>query len=232
MTPSRWELAPGIWLDARRALWLAEEKVLAVADTHLGYAWAQRQRGLLLPITVRDDTLERLLALQADYAPRDVVVLGDIVHRAVPIPALEEQVKQLVSTLTRASRLTLVAGNHDKDLDQLLGRFLYSVRFVPELVAGPHLLVHGDRPCDPAPKGGLTVMGHEHPAVSLGDGAGSRIKCPCFLVSEKLLVLPAFSHWAAGTVAGGYGFMSPLAKKARFKQAFAICGDKLLPMKL
>ncbi|MCC6233574.1 MAG: hypothetical protein IT580_13070, partial [Verrucomicrobiales bacterium] len=41
----RMEVTPGVWLDARRAVWLEGHRALLVADVHLGYVWAERQRG-------------------------------------------------------------------------------------------------------------------------------------------------------------------------------------------
>ena len=226
---SRYRLAPELRLDARGALWLAKEEMLVVADLHLGYAWAQRERGLLLPVGAEDDTLERLLALQAEYAPREVVLLGDIVHRATPLPAVLKQLCEVVSCLASKSLLTLVTGNHDRGLDR---QDLHPARLAAAVTAGSNLLVHGDGPTSPNPDGLRIVMGHEHPAVCLGDGVATQVKCPCFLVSETVLILPAFSSWAAGTVFGSHPFMSPLAQRATFTQAVAICAGKLLPITL
>ena len=90
MDHSKHEFAPGMWLDARRALWIPEARLLAVADLHLGYAWAHRHAGQLMPITARDTTAERLRALVEDYKPQRLVLLGDIVHRAVPVKPVKE----------------------------------------------------------------------------------------------------------------------------------------------
>jgi hypothetical protein len=45
-------------------------------------------------------------------------------------------------------------------------------------------------------------------------------------------LLPAFSLWAAGSDLRSYQFLSELAQKAHFTRAIAICGNKLLPVKL
>ena len=41
------EVGSGRFAHPSGALWLAEERVLLIADPHLGYAWAQRRRGEL-----------------------------------------------------------------------------------------------------------------------------------------------------------------------------------------
>ncbi len=137
-------LAPGIVLDARRAVFLEKESVLAVADLHLGYAWAHRHEGNLLPVSADDDTVARLLDLVETYAPRELVLLGDIVHRALSLPALKDELCALFAELSGRCRLRLVTGNHDRNLVPLLRDCGLDSSVVAEFRAGPHLLLHGD----------------------------------------------------------------------------------------
>ena len=76
------------------------------------------------------------------------------------------------------------------------------------------------------------IIGHEHPSIALDDGVTSRVKCPAFLVAEGLLVLPAFSPWAAGCEVGRQPFLGPLARAAKFRTAYACVGPRLLKMPL
>ncbi len=243
MSHSRYQLSKDIWLDARRALWLKSAGALVVADMHLGYAWVQRSRGQLLPLAAVAGAMDRLLELQADYHPREIVFLGDVVHRAVPLPALKEELSALITRLrSGGSAVTLVAGNHDHGLGRLLAEDRLPAQLVKSCAIGPHLLIHGDDAepgTDPAApfqaarsRGGRIVMGHEHPAIAIGDGVASSVKCPCFLIGETVLILPAFSVWAAGTVVGKYPLMSSVARQEQFTLAVAIVGDKLLPIPL
>jgi uncharacterized protein len=229
---AQFQLAGGVVLDARRAAWFEKDRVLAVADLHLGYAWAHRLSGQLMPITPANDTLDRLAELQRDYEPREIVVLGDIVHRAMALPVLEEEIRELFNVLSARSQLTLLAGNHDRDLQRVLKEWLLPIELLPSRRIGNDLLVHGDAAVDRSSANVRVVMGHEHPAISIGDGVTTSEKCPCFLVSETVMVLPAFSRWAAGTNIRTYPFMSEIARAARFTQAIAICGEKILPVRV
>jgi uncharacterized protein len=237
MDRSRYELAPGLWLDARRALWLAEARLLAIADLHLGYAWAHRHGGQLMPVSAADDTPERLRALVADYDPATVVLAGDIVHRAVPVEPLKGALKNLVQCLPAGVNLTVIAGNHDRDIERLAGM---GGGLAPRshLVTNGCVFVHGDAgsietarsAIDRArEQSGWIVMGHEHPSVMLGDGVATWQKYPCFLVCEGLIVLPAFSQWAAGNSRDDY--MSPLLECAKVKAKIAILGNRLVPLR-
>ena len=46
------------------------------------------------------------------------------------------------------------------------------------------------------------ILGHEHPAITVSGGVASHVKCPCFVAGTGVLVLPAFSRWAAGSESG------------------------------
>ena len=223
---SRFRLSDDVWLDAQRALWIESEGLLAVADLHLGYAWVHRARGQLLPLAP-DDTTQRLLALQQRYQPRRFVLLGDIVHGLVSRPEIGGALRQMLSALgDTGSEPILVSGNHDRGLSRF-----FDVPVIDQFRCGDYLFIHGDTsPVQKAAR--LTVIGHEHPAIRLGDGITGSTKCPCFLVSDDVIVLPAFSNWAAGSPIVDNSFMSGIAKGARFTKAIAIVGGKLLPVPL
>ena len=229
MDKSRLEALPGVWFDHRRAVFLESEKLLAVADLHLGYAWAHRYNGQLLPLHPPDDLLARLSDLCSDYKPKQLAILGDIVHEAVPVAEIATEINELFSKLGRLCGLKLILGNHDKKLRKLASA-VADLEFIQHLELDQFLLVHGNAPIE-IPKEKIVLMGHEHPAIALGDGIKSA-KFPCFLISRRVLLLPAFSQWAAGSNIRAYEFMSPLARRAAFTKAVAICGSKLLPVKI
>ncbi len=227
--------------DAARAIWLPGQRVLAVADLHLGYAWAHRHGGQMVPLSAHETTTQRLLALIEKYGATEVALLGDIVHRAAPVAAIERGISELCGALDcKARTLRLIIGNHDRGIEEMLARcgVLHGVASAFE--CGPHLLLHGDGR-DPARareqldaarnRGGKVIMGHEHPAIRLGDGVTS-IKCPCFLEAPDLIVLPAFSDWAAGCNVRKGQFLSALAEAAAFSAAHAILAGKVLKVSL
>lgn len=225
-------IAPGITLDARRAVWLAEPRALVLADLHLGYAWAQRQSGNLLPLGPAGEEADLLAALVADYAPERVVLLGDVVHRALALPGLREEICRLMSALAGVPEVEIVLGNHDRALPALLASCDLQIRASRELQLGPFLLRHGDDAAAREPgKDGWQLIGHEHPAISLGDGV-TALKCPCFLIAESLIILPASSRWAAGSDVRSGRWMSPAAQAAEFHTAVASLADKLVPIRL
>ncbi len=236
MNHTRLEITPGVVLDARRAVFLEPEGVLAVADLHLGYAWTHRARGQILPLSAPDQTLPRLHALLNDYRPQKLVLLGDIVHGVVPVEEMQAELRAVLAALRGRVEVTLIAGNHDRQLARLLGEPIPL-----EHRAGPHLLVHGDLRDDATAathlatakaSGGWVLMGHEHPSITLSDRVAHHARVPCFLLGEGLLVLPAFSDWAAGANVRAGEYLSPLTQLAAPARAVAILAGKLLPMTL
>jgi putative SbcD/Mre11-related phosphoesterase len=240
MDRSKWELEPAIWLDARRALWLANERVLAVADLHLGYAWAHRHSGNLLPLSKDDALVRRLEELVSDYAPAALALVGDIVHRAVSIGAMREELCDLFRRLSKRVTLRLIAGNHDKRLSALLHECEIEAPLLDHLRIGPHLLVHGDQ-CNAtwatrefaaaAARRGRIICGHTHPAIRISDGVATSAKCPCFAIAGPLVVLPAFTDWSAGTDVRSAHFFEALPQERQVEEAVAIVAGKLLPIK-
>lgn len=230
MRPDRLELAPGLWADARRAAWLEPEHTLAVADLHLGYAWAQRQRGALLPLAEVEQAAARLRELVADYRPGTLVFLGDLVHAPLLAEPASASVRELIEALAHTCRLVLTLGNHDRGMPEFAVRNGLPLRCESAWRAGPHLLLHGDATAGKrrAGRGGFMVMGHEHPMVVLDGGVAARARCPCFLEGERRLMLPAFSRWAGGAVVGRALFMSGLARTTRWRVATVIVGARLL----
>ncbi len=194
----------------------------------------------MLPISAPDDTIDRLAALAAEYRPAQLVLLGDIVHRAIPVPAIREQLESLAARLASVT-IRWIAGNHDRHLESLLRECgLSGIRLEAELTVGSLLLTHGDENdsaaaarrlarLDPA---GRLIIGHEHPAIHLHDRVATSVKCPCFLAGSGILVLPAFSSWAAGCNIRSSPFLSAFAREAVFSHAYAILGGRILPVPL
>ena len=238
----RVRLATGIdvLLDARRAIVLPSERTLALADLHLGYSWVQRRRGALMPLTTPETTASRVAALLGDHQPQHLVILGDLVHQATQQPGVEEALDQLARAIPPEVTWTVCTGNHDRNLGRLLERLPRSVQLVSSVSMGGCLLHHGDTaPVRNPPETfslegseAFQIIGHEHPALRLGDGVATEAKVPCFMVSREVLVVPAFSDWAAGCDIQRGTFLGPIANGTRFHTAHACMGPRLLEIPL
>lgn len=224
-----WLVGEGIHLDARRAVYLSGPSVLAVADLHLGYAWAQRRRGQLLPLGV-EDTVPRLRALCEAWKPRTIVVLGDFVHAAAGVEGIRSAVTEVLRGVPEGVAWRIVLGNHDHRLEPWLREWGLPVPCGREWCVDGFQFIHGDVMPSASAPGAWTLSGHEHPCVVLGDGGTTSARVPAFLAGERQVVLPAFSSWAGGCVLGRQPLLGDWARGIVPRHVVACVGARVLPI--
>lgn len=185
------------WVEfGERAAYLPDADALVLADLHVGRDAASN---VALPLGERGDLLDRLGALLEEFDPATVVVAGDLLHVRGSVP---EGARDTVDAIERAVRdadaeFRVVRGNHDAMLDAVG----VDAEAAVELRDGTAVW-HGHE--DPPVAADRYVVGHEHPAVEI---EGTRH--PCFLHGPNqhegadVLVLPAFTRLAAGTLVNG-----------------------------
>ena len=178
-------VAADVLLDGRLALFHQKQRWLAVADLHFGYEISQRAAGRLMPMWGMESIEDRLMALIADYQPRQLVIVGDLVHDR----AAAAEAGELLQRLGKLTEPIVLAGNHDR---HIAGLIPMRSSWQPD----GFYFHHGH--CAAADNGRVQVIGHHHPAASITDGAGLRLKLPAFVQQGSCWILPAFSPWAAG----------------------------------
>ncbi|MEB3177027.1 MAG: ligase-associated DNA damage response endonuclease PdeM [Synechococcus sp.] len=173
-----------------RALWLEQQGLLLIADVHLGKAEHLQRHGIALPSDGDASNLERIEQLVLRHQPRELLILGDLIHHPRSVaPELHQRVEQLVERLPCS--VSWVEGNHDRGshLGPLLGQ--------PSQQRQGLWLSHEP---EPPPHGLLNVCGHLHP-VSILRQASDKLRLACFSYAKSIprLVLPAF-----GCLTGGH----------------------------
>jgi hypothetical protein len=171
------------------AVYWPAERLLAVADLHLGKAERRARRwGAMLPPYDTAETLARLDAVLSATAPAVVVCLGDSFDDDRAADALTENERLWIARMQAGRRWVWVAGNHDPGPLDLGGTH------VAEHRATPLVFRHIARPGD-GERG--EVSGHYHPKVRLpvGGAGGAR---PAFLLDGRRLILPAFGAYTGG----------------------------------
>ncbi|HWM25482.1 MAG TPA: metallophosphoesterase [Chthoniobacterales bacterium] len=179
-------VADEILLDGRLALFHQRERWLAVADLHFGYELSQRAAGWLIPMWGMESISERLLQLIDEYRPSRLIILGDLVHDQTAAG----EARQLLQRIQNFCEPIVVAGNHDR---QLRGK----VELFESWETGGFHFHHGH--CATGQSDRIQIIGHHHPAGTITDGAGLRLKCPAFVQQARCWIMPAFSPWASGT---------------------------------
>jgi DNA ligase-associated metallophosphoesterase len=175
-----------VLLDGRLALFHERERWLAVSDLHFGYELSQRAAGNLFPLWGMQTIENRLEELLRDYNPTRLIILGDLVHDR----AAAHEVARLIKQLSRCCNILLIAGNHDHELGDV-------VDLVDSWKTKRFHFHHGHLAIDRSER--VQIIGHYHPAGTMADGAGLRLKLPAFVQEENRWMLPAFSPWSSGT---------------------------------
>jgi len=195
-----------------------EERILVVADLHLGIESELAREGISLPSQtprVRD----RLTEIINLCSPDRLIFLGDVKHN-VPISTWQEwrELPLLFEELSKLVKVDIVKGNHDGGIEGMLpsGIEIHGTRGI--VVMRKIGLMHGHTwPSPELIKAETIIAGHNHPAVEFKDRMGGRIIAPVWLNSSidvdrlppslkklvrkrspKLIVLPAFGELVGG----------------------------------
>ena len=179
-------------LHCERALFWPREGLLAIADLHLGKSQAFRAAGLALPRGATSLDLDRLTRLVDEFAPRTLLVLGDLLHGALAREAPWFARWQRWRDEHPALRVAAVLGNHDRAFDAAALRIENAGA---SLLLPPFRFAHVPRVDEDA----YRIAGHLHPVVRLTD-TGINARLPVFWLGERHGVLPAFTRFAGGYV--------------------------------
>lgn len=221
--PSRLDIAVAgetLRLDAGRALYWERERLLVVADVHLGKGSVLRRAGVAVPSGSTQTDLQRLDALIDQHRAQRLLVLGDLFHGA--LAADEDWHAQVDAFRERHAGLAIdvVRGNHDR-IDGVPAR--WRLHWHPtSLAIGPFRFVHdlADAAAEgPDAAAGHAIGGHVHPVFVLRHGR-ERLRLPVFRFGRRHSLLPAF-----GSFTGGYEI-----RPARDDRLIAIVADGLMPL--
>ncbi len=210
------------------------KSTLVVADLHLGYEDALRERGVELPYEQYPWMKRKILRYIEEEDPEIVILDGDIKHEFGGALSQEwREVLDLIRTLKGRVKVEVVRGNHDNYLIPILLREGIEIRD-PYLILEHVMYFHGHKELISVPKEvELIVMGHEHPAISLRDDIGGSHRFKVFLEGEylgiKVLVLPSLSPLAPGTdiiKAGKESLLSPVLRKANLDEFMVYIVDE------
>jgi DNA ligase-associated metallophosphoesterase len=179
-----------VLLLADKALWWPRAATLVVADVHFGKAASFRQRGIPIPAGTTGTDLMRLTQLIETHRPDRLLVLGDLIHaksgRAEHLLAEVAQWRGEHAQL----QVCVVRGNHDVHAgdppDQWQMQVVEHALIEPPFVF-QHEPIADDR--------GYVLAGHIHPSVVLHGTAGDWLRAPCFVLGEKVGILPAFGRF-------------------------------------
>lgn len=187
-----------------KALYFPEEKILAIADLHIGYEESLNSQGIFVPRRQFEETMKDLKEVFEKVDVEEVVIVGDLKHEFGTISSQEwiEVRKVLDFIKENSEKVILIKGNHDKILEPIAER--EEVEIKEYYKKNGICFVHGDKlvmEClDKDVK--MIVAGHRHPAVVLADNYKTE-RYKCFLVGKfkgkKIIILPSFFPFVEGS---------------------------------
>ncbi|MGF3522948.1 MAG: metallophosphoesterase, partial [Candidatus Bathyarchaeia archaeon] len=144
----------------------AHAKTLVIADLHIGWELALKEKGIHLP-SQTSNLLEKLKSLLVTYKPKTLMIIGDVKHTVVARePAEWREIPRFFVEIGKyVAEICVVRGNHDGDLESMLPA---NVKIHPAsgAIVGDVGLFHGHKWPSPALLGCKTLlMGHLHPTV-------------------------------------------------------------------
>ena len=223
-----------------------------MADLHLGKSRHFRSRGLGVPEGADRDSAARLLRAVAELRPRELVVLGDLMHSAGALST--DLIRRLVGDLQEGGveEIVLIRGNHDRGSRSIESLEAAGIRVLPALRHASGLELRHEPPAGAAgkndPAGGVAAggstdaraadasTGPDDPRVSAAPAAPyaaghlhpvARISAP----GERLR-LPAFVIEEAGIILPAFGSFTggaPVEAQPR-RRRVAIWGGALISL--
>jgi putative SbcD/Mre11-related phosphoesterase len=215
-------------------LLIKEEKIMVIADLHIGIERELREKGLQVSSQTESMT-KRLISLIKKYRPDEIVLLGDIKHN-IPTSTIQERndVKRFLETIRSYGSIHILPGNHDGNINKLLTSDILlhpSDGCVIEDIG----FVHGHRwPKEEVMQCEYVVLAHTHPTIMLTDRLGYKTYDSCWLrgsgnttlkerylkVSEpNIVVMPAFNPLCGGVAVNKEPIIGPFEKILNVKNA-------------
>ena len=194
-----------------KALWFRKERILVIADLHIGYEFMLKERGIQIPFyfykKIKQEVSEIIEKVtekgRMGKKGEKIIILGDLKHEFGRINKEEWfEVLDFLDFLKekcKGAEIILIKGNHDTILGPLAKikgleiKDFYCVKDAYKDVC----FLHGDKIINnkEIENSKILILGHEHPCLKLREGSKiERFKC--FLLGKykhkKIIVLPSF----------------------------------------
>ncbi|MEF8849009.1 MAG: metallophosphoesterase [Candidatus Thermoplasmatota archaeon] len=178
-------------------LYLSSKKTVVISDLHLGLEGVLRSEGLSIPQYQKKVIVEKIKKIVEKYKPKKILVNGDFKHEFGKNLSQEwREISEILDFLSdKVKEIILIRGNHDNFLQTIAVHS--NVPFKKYYKFEDSLFIHGHKRRKKEYK--RLIIGHEHPFIKIRDKVGATLSLPCYLYSEELIVLPAFSPLASGT---------------------------------
>lgn len=167
------------------AIYWENQKMLLIADVHLGKVIHFRKYGAAVPASAAYKNLENLTEVTNYFEPEVVCFLGDLFHSK-----LNEEWHDFEKWVEYCqAEVILISGNHD-----IIPVYLYEeirIKVYDDMLLDGFYLSHHPTEMD----GKFNFCGHIHPGIRMKGVGRQFLKFSCFYKTENQLILPAFGNF-------------------------------------
>ena len=208
-----------VLLDPRRAMVWAARKTVVIADPHIGKDDTFRRAGIPVPPNIAAADFDRLSELLTDHAAERLVVLGDFFHAKQY--ADDQSLSLLADWRSRFTTLEvlIVRGNHDWHAGPPPSE-LGLISVDEPHADGPFVYRHFPEDTTAKPGDHHALAGHLHPGVTVTLGCHNAKRVPCFHLTPRQSILPAFGRFT------GTSRIQP----SPGDRVFAVGRDRVIPL--
>jgi putative SbcD/Mre11-related phosphoesterase len=210
MNISQYNISPNLKIiDSLPILFIQDEKILVIADLHLGIEAIMSRDGTYLPHNQTQDIIELISYYLKEIKPDELILNGDIKHSFYEPTEIENRDVQkflrAISPLVK--KISITQGNHDVLLSWAIKGMDNVSIYKNHYTKGKYFFTHGDKELPKVLPEEIKyiIIGHEHPILEARINKLQKIRAPAFVVvpiKKKdiiLIVLPAFSEYSSGT---------------------------------
>ena len=206
---------------------------LIICDLHIGVEEAMAKQGMLLPKFHFRDLIKRVGNIFSKCGVKRferIIINGDLKHEFGSISDEEwrNTLKFLDYLSQRSDGVILIKGNHDNILGPIAEK--RNIMVVDEYRMDDVLVLHGDKLPKRLSGVNTIIIGHEHPAITIKDGAKSE-KFKCYLIGKykgkDLIVQPSMKLLSGGIDVGEGDLLSPFLQGDISDFKVIVVGDRL-----
>lgn len=173
-------------LTNKKAIYWPAQKTLILSDLHLGKAAHFRRNGIPIPSQIHQRDLDVLEKLLLHYAVKKVIVVGDLIHAHQNGEVLD--FKNFLQQFSEIEFI-LIKGNHDRIADRKILDLGMKAIYNTFNIDGIEFVHEPEKCAD------YQISGHIHPGVTVRLPTNKHFRLPSYVVSESMIILPAFSQF-------------------------------------
>ena len=181
-----------------KGLFLIKEKILVIADLHIGFEQVFLENGIFIPKTNYEKMKKELETIFDKVGKiNKIIILGDLKHKFGFISKQEwkESLAILEFMKKRCKEIILIKGNHDSALEYILKKEKITIK--DYYIFKEFAFFHGHKIWSELYDKNIKIwiIGHKHPTIIIRKYAKQE-KYKCFLVGKfkdkQIIILPSF----------------------------------------